>query len=46
MPIWSDKCINEKAGFDFMPDGTLRPREYGRYVLTIEEIEKNGYCKI
>lgn len=37
MCVWSDKCVDERAGFDFMSDGTMRPRKIGRWVLTHEE---------
>jgi hypothetical protein len=30
---WSEQCINPTKGFDLQPDGTLRPRELGFYVV-------------
>ena len=37
--IWSDKCVNPEKGFDFMEDGTMRPRAYGYWVYTLEECD-------
>ena len=37
--IWSDKAIDYSAGLDKQPDGSMKPRKIGCYVLTIEECE-------
>ena len=39
MPVFSPKCINPELGFDIQDDGTLKPRGYGYFVKTIEELE-------
>lgn len=33
---WSDVCIDESAGFEVMPNGTLRPKKLGRYVRKLK----------
>lgn len=37
---YSDKCIDESKGFTKMPDGSLKPNELGRKVLSINDIEQ------
>ena len=47
--IWSEVCIDESKGYDWLPCGRLRPRSYGAYVMTIEEarecLVKRGLIK-
>ncbi|MDX1699769.1 MAG: hypothetical protein R3250_04075 [Melioribacteraceae bacterium] len=41
MPIWSDKCIDESAGFDVDPiTKQAKPRKLGAWVMTIEECKE------
>ncbi len=38
--IWSKESIDPSCGFDIQPDGTMKPRKIGCWVMTIEEAKE------